>query len=139
MKEEKKQRTINAIPIQEGSLKLQLTDIKPANHRLFVIPYVEPEKKSESGIILPSHMKVKDRHKNDIHIDRLRYFVAAVADDVSMDIKIGDEVYPLIYDGTTLIELPSIMDYNNDNFEYLIIHDTEIMGYKANQIKKGKE
>jgi co-chaperonin GroES (HSP10) len=136
MNQEFEKKTINAIPMEKGKLTLQLTDIKPANHRLFVVPYVEPEKIAKSGLVLPSHLTVKDKHKNDISIERLRYFVSAVSEDLSMDINIGDEVYPLIFDGVTLIQLPSIIDFNNDNFQFLVMHETEIMGYKSNTRKK---
>ena len=139
MQTEREEKTINAIPLQDGKLRLPMTNIKPANHRLFVVPYVEPEKVTSSGLVLPSHLTVKDRHKNDIAIHRLRYFVAAVANDVTMDINIGDEIYPLVFDGTTLIELPRIIDYTNENFEYMVIHDTEIMGWKSNTLKKVEE
>ena len=131
---------INFIPMVEGeSIKIPLTRIIPSNHRLFIVTYVVPEKKLDSGLFLPETFTVKDRHSNNIAVQRLRYFVAAVSPDCLMPIKIGDEIYPLIYDGTTLIELPRIYDFMRNNQEFLVIHDTEIMGFKPSQTEEEDE
>lgn len=117
-----------------GKLKIQipLTKLKPGQHRALLVRYVMEEHKTETGLFIPSSMSVKDRHKNDVHFERYRYFVAAVSEDFGLSVKVGDEVYPIIYDDTTPIVLPIVNDYANNMFEYCSIHDSEVHAYRSN-------
>jgi co-chaperonin GroES (HSP10) len=121
------------------TISIPLTELKPGSHRCLVVPFVMEEQKTKTGLLIPHSITIKDRHKNDLPVARYRYFVVGVADDFALPVEIGDEVYPLIYDGTSTIQLPVINDYNNNMQEFSLLHDSEVMAYRKNTHKLEKE
>ena len=123
------------------------TTINPGPHRALIISVALPDGiETSSGLIIPTNNLVKDQNKNNVRIESRRYFVVKAAKDFCVDSKQpdieleeGDEVYPLIWDGVTPINLPAITDWDNQGIQMNVIHDSEIFGWKKRDPKRFSE
>jgi len=102
--------------------------VRPLHDRVLVKRADEVEQKSSAGIIIPDTAKEKPQ----------RGTVIAVGDGkkddngkrIAMDVKAGDEVLFGKYSGT---------EVKIDNEEYLIMHETDILGVITSADEGGKK
>jgi hypothetical protein len=118
---------------------LPITGMNPGSHRALIVQHIVEDLRDKSGLIIPSHVHVKDKNQNNVKIETIRYFVVKAAQDFTLDnkqpdlhLEFGDEIWPLIWDGTTPINLPSVRDWDNKGIHMQVIHDSEIFAWKKN-------
>ena len=119
------------------TLRIPFTEMEPGSHRCFVVSTVASEIKLAGGLVVPGMNQIKDHNKNPLTIVKKRYFIVKVAGDFTVDhgkpevkLEMGDEVWPLGFDGVTPIILPEVEDWQNGAFRYGLLHDSEIMAYR---------
>ena len=119
------------------------TEINPGQHRALIVSVAIGDVKTDSGLIIPDMSMIKDKNQNNVKVEARRYFVVKASHDFTVDTKQpdlrleeGDEVYPLIWDGVTPINLPIITDWDNHGVQMNNIHDSEIFGWKKRDPKK---
>lgn len=127
-------------------VRIPKTTINPGQHRALIISVPINNPKTDSGLLIPTNMLLKDNNKNNVVIEARRYFVVKASKDFCVDTKqpeielnMGDEVYPLIWDGVTPINLPVITDWDNQGIQMNVIHDSEIFGWKRRDDTKFTE
>ena len=116
----------------ESVIDLPITVIQPINQRIFCISFSAEEIKTKSGIILPGAFQNQEGKSNQ-KIDRNRYLVAAVANDITIKTKSGrkiqrgDEIYPIQNPDAVEVSWPEIIDFNNGN-RFIVMHESELFG-----------
>ena len=123
------------------------TSLNPGQHRALIISMgVGEEIRTDSGLIVPDLTMVKDKNQNNVRIEARRYYVVKASKDFMVDtaqpkvkMEMGDELYPLIWDGVTPINLPIITDWDNKGIQMNVIHDSEVFGWKKKDPTKFSE
>ena len=99
--------------------------VRPLHDRVLVKRAEEAEQKSAAGIIIPDTAKEKPQRGSVVAVGEGK------KDDngkrIPMDVKAGDEVLFGKYSGT---------EVKIDGEEYLIMHETDILGVISSEKKK---
>lgn len=122
------------------------TTLNPGQHRALIISTPVGDIITDKGFIIPDFNLTKDHNQNPVKIESRRYYVVKAAKDFNVDtaqpeikLEMGDEVFPLIWDGVTPINLPVITDWDNHGIQMNVIHDSEIFGWKKRDPAKFSE
>lgn len=119
--------------------KCQLT---PSNGRIFITSVDAGEQKTAGGVIIPNKFN-NDPQKEKSTIERKRYYVVAVADDVPVKdvgkkLEMGDEVFLLLMPDAIGFDLPYVIDYYTRN-TFDVIHYTELAAIGASATLQKEE
>ncbi len=91
--------------------------VRPLHDRVLVKRADEAEQKSSSGIIIPDTAKEKPQRGNVVAVGEGKK--DETGKRIALDVKAGDEVLFGKYAGT---------EVKIDNEEFLIMHETDILG-----------
>lgn len=117
-------------------LSIPLTNMIPAPHRAFVYTMSLKEIQLAEGLIVPGATIVKDHNKNNLTIQRKRYFIVAIGKDFSVkdldgkSLEPGDEVMLIDYDDKSILHLPEVTDYENGMTKFSVVDELEIVAFR---------
>jgi len=101
--------------------------VKPLNGRIFAIEQDPGEMKTEGGVIIPTTYQAPEA-KGAVTRNLRRYYAVDVADDVTLPVCRGDEIFPFIPQEAENWSFPVIIDWAI-NKAYLVFHESELAGY----------
>lgn len=124
----------------ENTFTIPNTALQPQNGRILVISTIAKEVMTKSKIIkLAAFSQEKEGDKQDFEV--MRYFVAAIADDVNLFVKTGfkkrklkrgDEIQPFINPDALKWNFPIIIDFDNENYRFIVLHESEVAVINGN-------
>lgn len=118
--------------ISKMIIEIPYNKIKPVNQRIFCIEVDPHEQKTEGGIIIPTQFALSEAKGGRTRKLR-RYFVVDLADDCTIPVKRGMEIYPFIPIEAEAWSFPEVYDWEAGKI-YITLHQTEIHGISMAEV-----